>query len=385
MKYLLIITFLLFSINLFPQEVEKTIIIKDSETDVPIEDATLIVLKTKQNYISNSEGVVTFLLKGSTTIQISHTSYISQTIRSSTLKDKITTIYLKNNVNTLDEIILTKQHPQKILTTLVENSVKNLTIPGRLKVYTREFFMTNDSFMFYNDGILNYQLYGKPKAIDTKILVEQNRSVGLADHLMMQTDLVGYNLNNITENYYNFKYLYPLLEASAKKQYNFIIKQYTKNENYYLMSVIPLDDSSGLLDDFTIIYDNKKKIIIEINTQASLASLAKNNKPLLSSKKIIKSNFKAIYKIDGHNYYLLSSKEEIGFKKEVKGKMITYEIKNLSITINFSTQNYTYNESEVFKDKTLYNKKNTILNNYWENTGLVATEEEEKIILSIED
>lgn len=385
MKYLLIITFLLFSINLFPQEVEKTIILKDAETAAPIEDATLIVLKTKQNHISNSEGVVIFLLKGTTTIQISHTSYISQTIKSSILKDNITIIYLKNNINTLDEIILTKQHPQKILTTLVENSVKNLTIPGRLKVYTREFFKTNDSFMYYNDGILNYQLYGKPKAINTKILVEQNRSVGLADQLMMQTDLVGYNLNNITENYYNFKYLYPLLEASAKKQYNFIIKQYTKNENYYLMSVIPLDDSTGLLDDFTIIYDNKKKIIVEISTNASLASLEKNSKPLLSSKKIIKSNFKAIYKIDGHNYYLLSSKEEIGFKKEVKGKMITYEIKNLSITINFSTQNYTYKESEVFKDKTLYNKKNTILNNYWENTGLAATEEEEKIILSIED
>jgi hypothetical protein len=39
-----------------------------------------------------------------------------------------------------------------------------------------------------------------------------------------------------------------------------------------------------------------------------------------------------------------------------------------------------YKENEVFKDKTLYNKKNSILTNYWNNSGLTSTEEEEKII-----
>ena len=44
----------------------------------------------------------------------------------------------------------------------------------------------------------------------------------------------------------------------------------------------------------------------------------------------------------------------------------------------------TYKESEVFKDKTLYNKKNSILTNYWEVSGLTSTDEEQKIIAEIE-
>ena len=52
---------------------------------------------------------------------------------------------------------------------------------------------------------------------------------------------------------------------------------------------------------------------------------------------------------------------------------------------NFSNQNYIYKDSEVFKDKTLFNKSNVILSNYWNTSGLSTTEEEKNIIESIED
>jgi hypothetical protein len=39
----------------------------------------------------------------------------------------------------------------------------------------------------------------------------------------------------------------------------------------------------------------------------------------------------------------------------------------------------------VFKDKTLINKKNVILSNYWNISGLKATAEEQEIINQIED
>jgi hypothetical protein len=92
-----------------------------------------------------------------------------------------------------------------------------------------------------------------------------------------------------------------------------------------------------------------------------------------------------LYRFDSNNYYLIGSKEEIGYEKVVKNKTTDIEVRNYFITTNFSNQNYSFKESEVFKDKTLFNKKNTILSNYWEISGMVATEEEEKIILSIDD
>jgi hypothetical protein len=82
---------------------------------------------------------------------------------------------------------------------------------------------------------------------------------------------------------------------------------------------------------------------------------------------------------------LVSSREEIGFERIFKNKSTDIEVKNSFITTNFSNQNYVYKDSEVFKGKSLINKTNVILNNYWEISGLIATEEEEKIILSIDN
>jgi len=188
------------------------------------------------------------------------------------------------------------------------------------------------------------------------------------------------------QNYYNFKYLNPILEPKTKKKYDFLIKSYTKNDDYYLMTITPVDNVEEILDDYTILYDRKKKLIIEASSFVSTMTIAKiKDKTSLGSKNIYKSLFKTIYRQDNSNYYLVYSKEEIGFeridKKNVKSDI---EIKNYFITNNFSTHNFTYKDSEVFKEKTLYNIKNSILTNYWDFSGLTPTEEEEAIISSLQ-
>jgi len=145
LRNLFFLFFFILTFNVSSQNIEKTIILKDQESNLPIVDATIFIFKTKQNLVSNSEGEVNFVFKGNTNIEIAHTSYIGITLRSSTLKEKVTVIYLKNNVTGLDEIILTKRHPQKILLSLVENSKKKLSVPARLKVYSREFFKIDGS------------------------------------------------------------------------------------------------------------------------------------------------------------------------------------------------------------------------------------------------
>ena len=98
LRNLLFLFFFVLTFNVSSQNIERTIILKDEESKLPIVDATVFVLKTKQNLISNSEGQVSFVLKGNTNIEISHTSYIGITLRSNALKEKVTVIYLKNNV-----------------------------------------------------------------------------------------------------------------------------------------------------------------------------------------------------------------------------------------------------------------------------------------------
>jgi len=384
-KKTILLFFLVFSFTISAQEVEHTIIVKDADTNNPIEDVSVYITKTKQLLLSNSEGKVTFDLTGISNIQVSHSSYVTVNIRSSALLKTDNIIYLKNNTKDLDEIIITKQHPQKILKALVQNSIKQLTVPARLKVYSREFFKMNGTYSYYNDGLMNFQIFGRDKNFKSNILVEQNRSIGLIDE-EISGDVLGYNLNNIMENYYNFKYLEPILAERAKKDYEFVIKVYSANNNYNLISATPLDEGKGLKDDFTIIYDPKKKLIIEVSSIIAPSSLTRSKeKTAVGSKNIYKSIFKTIYRTDTQNYYLASSKEEIGFERVDKNNITTdIEVRNYFVTTNFSNQNYIYKESEVFKDKTLYNKKNVILSDYWNVSGLAATDEEKEIIDKIE-
>ena len=385
MKKVLFLFLLLYSIVVSSQNEEKTIIVKDIDTEKPIEDATIFISKTKQTLLSNAEGTASFILNGISNIQITHSSYTTIKLRSNILKDKINVVYLNNNIKGLDEIIITKQHPQKILKTIVDNSIKKLTIPARLKVYSREFFKLNGTNSYYNDGLLNFQLFGSTKNFKSDVLVEQNRSYGLV-YEDISNDVLGYNLNNIMQNYYNFKYLNPILEPKAKKEYDFLIKSYSKNDDYYLMTVTPIDNAKQMLDDFTILYDRKKKLIIEASSYVSPMTVAKlKEKTAVGSKNIYKSLFKTIYRQDNFNYYLVSSKEEIGFERiDKKNSKTDIEVKNYFITTNFSTHKFTYKDSEVFKEKTLYNIKNSILTNYWDVSGLTPTEEEEAIISNLE-
>lgn len=385
MKHYYLLFLLIFGWTVSAQNVEIAIILKDADTNLPVEDATVFVLKTKQSLLSNTEGKVTFVLNGSSNIQVTHSSYAKVTVRSSALLKTDNVIYLKSTVNDLDEIIVTKQHPQKILKNLVDNSIKKLTVPARLKVYTREFFKMDGNYTYYNDGLMNFQLFGKDKNFKSNILVEQNRAFGLV-YDQINSDVLGYNLNDIMENYYNFKYIDPITDIAGKKKYDYVIKSYSANQDYNIMIVTPIDNTKALRDDFKIIYDWKKKIIIEINTTVSPTTLSNvKEKKAVGSKNIYKSNFKAIYRSEAENYYLVSSKEEIGFERVDKNKTTDIEVRNYFVTTNFSNQNYSYKESEVFKDKTLYNKKNVILSPYWDISGLSTTDEEQAIINDLQD
>lgn len=385
MKVKLHFFLLFFSLSVWSQNTEKTITLLNSETNLPVEDATVYIVKTKQSYLSNSDGVVTFVISGNSNIQITHSSFATVTVRATTLKELNTVVYLKSTVNDLDEIIVTKKHPQKILKEIVENSIRKLSVPARLKVYSREFFKLNGKYAYYNDGLMNFQLHGNSSNFKTDILVEQNRSFGLISD-EIGADALGYNLNDIMQNYYNFKYLYPVLSTSAKKEYDFVIKGFKANDEYNVMLITPLDNVDELRDDLRIVYDHKRKIIIEISSYVSPTTIARvKDKTAVGSKNIYKSIFKNIYKYENSNYYLVSSKEEIGFERIDKDKKTDIEVRNYFVTTNFNSRNFTYKDSDVFKDKTLYNKSNVILSDYWNISGLTATEDEKEIILNLQD
>lgn len=381
MKQLLLLFVVLFNLNVFAQNDEYSIYVKDIETLQPIENATVMVLKTKQVLMTNADGKITFVLSGGSNIQVSEMNYENLTVRWAALKENGFVVYLKNKKENLDEVVVSKENPQKMLQKVVSNSKQKISVAHRLKVYVREFFMLDNQYSYYNDGLVNFQFN---KNNTTTLLVEQNRSYGLID-TDVSADLKGYNLNDIMENYSNFKYLDPLLDPKAKKEYDFTTKGHSKNKDYYIMSVVPLDKAKEAIDNFEIIYDPEKKIIVEFTISVTPATLDKvEEKTKEGEKNITKSFVKVDYRWDGTDYYLLSSNEEIGYNVVLKDKTKNVQVRNSFVTTGFNKQNFTYSESDVFKEKSLFNKKNKILTNYWDISGFTATEQEKAIIASLE-
>lgn len=375
---------LLFNFGVFGQNKEYSIIIKDIETQLPIENATVVVLKTKQILLSNSEGKVTFILNGVSNIQVSELNYKSLTVRWAELTENQYVIYLESKSTKLDEVVLSKESPQKTLQKIVNNSIQKISMPYRLKVYVREFFMLDDKYSYYNDGLVNFQFAANQKKVNTTLLVEQNRSYGLLE-TDVSADLKGYDLNNIMENYCSFKYFLPVLDPKAKKDFDFIIKKHGANKDYYVMSVTPLDKTKKTLDNFEIIYDSEKKIIIEFTIITAPQTLANaEEKTSVGSKNITRSFIRVGYRLDGLNYYVLNSNEEIAFDVVLKKGTKNIQVRNSFVTTNFNKQNFTYKETDVFKEKSLFNKKNNIITNYWDISGFTATDEEKAIIQQLE-
>lgn len=379
-KIIFLFTFL-FNVAIFAQSEEYSIVVKDIETLLPVENAMVVVMKTKQILSSNKDGKVTFVLSGASNIQVSEANYEDLTIRWATLKEKDFVVYLNNKNNKLNEIVVSKQSPQKVLKKIVSNSEHKLASSYRLKVYVREFFMLDNKYSYYNDGLVNFQFSGNPS---TALLVEQNRSYGLLE-ADVSADLRGYDLNKIMRNYCDFKYFAPLLTPKAKKEYDFIITGHAKNKEYYVMKITPLDKAKEAIDSFEIVYDPKKKLIVEYTIEITPQNLDKiEEKTAVNSKNITKSFINVDYRIDGDEYYLLNSNEEIAYNLILKKEVKKIHVRNSFTTTNFNRQNFTYRESDLFKEKSLFNKRNKILTKYWDISGFTATDEEKAIVSSLE-
>lgn len=385
MKRIFVLFQFILCFSLFSQTNEKRIILLDFDTNQPISEAVVLVLKTKQVLMTNDEGVAAFELKGGSNLKVTHSSYLPITIKWTSLNQTENIFYLKSKLTTLDDIVITSRKPYEILKDLVDNSIKTLSVPARLKVYSREFFKLNGDYAYFNDGLINFQLYREQKKVKSILLLEQNRSFGLIED-DISSDLLGYNLNSMMEKYYIFSILRPLTDDKIMKKYNFVIKVNPLNQDYnnIIATPIPVEKSTVVSDDFKIVYDVKRKLIIEITAMASpetLASVEENNAK--GFKNIIRSVFKTNYRLDFGNYYLVSSNEEINYSVNVGNETKNIEILNNLITTNFNIQNFTYNDSQVFKDKTLFNAKNSILTEYWNVSGLTPTAKELEIINKI--
>lgn len=384
MKNLFFFGLILFSVLSFSQTKEVVLVFKDKTSGALIENVVVAILRTDENFQSNKEGVVKFNLNKPSRISIKHTEYKELSINSANLKDVETVIFLENISQDIEDVVITNRQSFNILKTLINKSMKQLTAPINLKIYSREFFKYNNEYSSYSDGLVNFCLKEKPDKFAADILVEQNRTYNLINNEKIEKKTLSYNMYDIIQNYYDFKYIANLAESKAKKKFDFEIKTVKGKADFYQMIIVPKPEIEEFLPTVTVIYDNRKNIILELEyfVEPNRFEYSDVSNLKVVKGKVFNSVFKALYILDGDDYFLASTKEEIGLmvkdKKDVENKV---EIANYLITTQHSRKFVPYEKEDVFKEKSLINKKNAIITEYWEtNSGLLLTSEEKKIV-----
>ncbi len=390
MRQVICFIYLFFSVLSFAQKKNITLLFLDKETNEPIPNVEVTILKGTQDLVSNSEGKVTFSIIGNSKINVSQINFKPLTLYANSLKKEINEIYLTKNKTELDEIVITSKHPQSILKTVVGNSRKKFLTPVNLRMYTRELFKLNNNYTTYNDGIIDFVITNKNgDNFNALLLVEQNRTYNLKDTVGLDPSTLSYNLNDIICNYHSFRYLDELLYKSAKKKFDFSIKKYKGNEQLYEMVCTPNSDLAEFLPNINIIYDHTQNLIVEIDYYVEPERLKYSKMYNFSAVKgnvINQSTFKAYYHLDQNNYYLSHSKESIGIEStQKKNRKQQIEITHYFVTIRHAINNIPHKGKDIYKDKSLINKPNKIIDKYWENSsGFKLTKEEEAIVSSLQ-
>lgn len=384
MKRAYIFCLILLSSLSFSQTKEITLIFKDKVTGNLIENVLVNILRTDENFQSNKEGLVKFKLEKPSRISISQSEYKQAVLNSITFKTTEIIVELESISQDIEDIVITNRQAFSILKTLINKSMKQLTAPINLKIYSREFFKYNNEYTSYSDGLVNFCLKEKPDKFAADILVEQNRTYNLVNNEKIEKKTLSYNMYDIIQNYYDFKYINNFAESKAKKKFEFEIKTVRGKANFYQMVITPKPEIEEFLPTVTIVYDFKKNIILELEyfVEPNRFEFSDVSNLKVVKGKVFNSTFKALYLVDGDDYFLASTKEEIGImvndKKNVENKV---EVVNYLMTTQHSRKFVPYQKEDVFKEKSLINKKNSIITEYWEtNSGLLLTTEEKRIV-----
>lgn len=384
MKKIIFFYIILSSIFSFAQTNEFVLVFKDKSTGQLIENVMVKLARTDENFISNPEGRVKFKLTSPTKIEISHDEYKSLSLTSKKIQPKENIIELQLIAQEIEDVVVTSKKPNLILKNLIAKSMKQLTAPINLKIYTREFFKYNNEYTSYSDGLVNFCLKEKPEKFSADILVEQNRTYNLINNETIEKKTLSYNMYDIIGNYYDFKYIKFLTENKAHKKFDFEIKTVRGNDELYRMVIQPKAEIEEFLPEITVLYNFVKSMILEIkydvNPQRIEYSDVSNLKVVKG--KIFKSSFNVLFTEDGEDYFLVSSKEEIGLVvQNKKDEEVKIEVTNYLITTKQSRKFVPYQKEDVFKEKSLINKKNAIFTDYWEtNSGYLLTQDEKKIV-----
>lgn len=391
MKSLYAIITLFFCFATCAQNIAIGGVIKDAVTKEPVIAASVGVQNSGLGTITNEEGVFQLSAPKSATIVISYLGYKTKYIPGFDFKDN-QIILLEQSEEVLEEVMVTKIPLPKIMEEIIIASKARFNKPIVLHTYYREFVKVDGKHKKFSDGVLDYHASGGSKKTKSDLIVKQNRSFSLTSTNEEDDDQITGTLNvqKGISNSYSFEFLESnILKDKNLINYELTLKSRKNVDGRELHAIIiePRKEIEKALFEGAVIYDPETKLIYEVDLH--LAESHKQFPRTISllglHVALLETKFRAAYKMVNNNYVLSYNNRHVKYKVWTKKDQEITESRSDLIVTDFEKDDLTYNKKEVYKKKYLYDKPTSYNGKFWQkNNAIVLTDEEEKVIASLE-
>lgn len=375
--------FLLFPILSFAQTITYSGVVRDKSTGKPIEHVSISVYDSNVATLTNSEGRFRITVPTSAKkINFNHLSYDRLDYVLSEQTENIT-IYLNDSSFELEEMVLYNRPIKDVIKEVIDNSKAKFSKDVKLNTYYREMMNINGKVYSYADGMLNY--YFKNKAT-SNVIVEQSRALVFNDDFKNyeQAPIKFYllDLQTIITSAFKFERIWNIVK---NKNYDLYVtgKKAVDGRELKILYFEPSDSNTENYYKGTLIFDDEKKLVLEINIELSPKHLKnlKEESRIVYKVKFTDISFKQIFNDVNDRYFLAYDTRRIeGDVKIGEHRFSVGGIHEL-ISVNSSITNEKPDPNKIYFEKTLDVLGKNFKTKFWENQNVILLNSKEEEML----
>ena len=376
--------------------------LKDSQTNEPVDMASIGAADSNISTISNETGNFRLTLpQGTEKIYFSHLNYKTYTL---TLEGKDQSIDIKMEPNTieLEEVVVTNQPINGLLKAAVDASQKRFEKSILMNTYYREFAKINNNYLKFADGLLDYYIKRKSGAAD--LYVQQSRAKQLipngqkvfkklkytkdGDNTDLASTMNIYDVRDAIADASHFKGVKRILSDDDKYNFELKLRKNSNGKDVEIVKITPKPEVKEMLLEGQVIYESDTKLIvdIELRTAKSHEQYSEMINVLLFKFKILSLAKRTGFRTDNGKYIMAYCQNRASFYILNKNQFDdTFEFMSDVITIDYKEGEFEFDKKKKYKNKDLFAAGNNYTSEYWKTSNmLLLTGEEEKILKSFE-
>lgn len=276
MKKIVLALLLLCQFNLFAQQLIQGII-KNAETNQPIEHVIVTANHSAKNTVTNSEGRFQLNTTSSDTkIILKHIDFFTKelAIQSTT----IFRVEMQPASDYLEEIVILHTPIRNEIEKAIKTSQNRFSNNLKLNTFYRELLYINDDMYQYEDAEVDYYLQSINKS---NIIVKESRSIKFNNPAAKNFDSlsrVEYYWGDIKERVSNEFDFALIKNIIANKEYELYLTTKTAGDgtNLYILNFFPIDNAKKATLSGTIAYGSDDYLIREIKVNLAEKFIANN-------------------------------------------------------------------------------------------------------------